>query len=250
MLDIMDLHTHTIASGHAYNTLYEMARAAAVRGVKLLGVTEHAPKVPGTCNEFYFINFKVIPRKLYGLRLMMGAELNILGEDGQVDLTPKYLNRLDFAVASIHEQCFSCRSEVQRNTRAYVNVMKNPAVRIIGHPDDDRFPVDYETLACAAKEYKVLLEINNSSLTPGTSRKGAHENYLKMLEQCKKHQVSVVINSDAHCEAAVGCHALAHQLLKEAGFPQELVVNDSIEKAAAFLPWLAQHLGAEEETDD
>lgn len=24
--DIMDLHTHTIVSGHAYNTLYEMAR--------------------------------------------------------------------------------------------------------------------------------------------------------------------------------------------------------------------------------
>ena len=29
MKDILDLHTHTIASGHAYNTLYEMAQAAA-----------------------------------------------------------------------------------------------------------------------------------------------------------------------------------------------------------------------------
>ena len=26
MIDLLDLHTHTIASGHAYNTLYEMAQ--------------------------------------------------------------------------------------------------------------------------------------------------------------------------------------------------------------------------------
>ena len=24
MIDLLDLHTHTIASGHAYNTLYEI----------------------------------------------------------------------------------------------------------------------------------------------------------------------------------------------------------------------------------
>ena len=43
--DIMDLHTHTIVSGHAYNTLYEMARAAADHGMKVFGSTDHAPEV-------------------------------------------------------------------------------------------------------------------------------------------------------------------------------------------------------------
>ena len=43
MNDIMDLHTHTIVSGHAYNTLYEMARAAADHGMKVFGSTDHAP---------------------------------------------------------------------------------------------------------------------------------------------------------------------------------------------------------------
>ncbi len=63
MKDIMDLHTHTTASGHAYNTLYEMARSASgERGAHAVGSTDHAPKMPGTCHEFYFINFKVIPR--------------------------------------------------------------------------------------------------------------------------------------------------------------------------------------------
>ena len=50
---VMDLHTHTIASGHAYNTLREMAKAAADRGLEILGITEHAPGIPGTVDPFY-----------------------------------------------------------------------------------------------------------------------------------------------------------------------------------------------------
>ena len=49
---VMDLHTHTIASGHAYNTLREMAKAAADRGLEILGITEHAPMMPGTCYNY------------------------------------------------------------------------------------------------------------------------------------------------------------------------------------------------------
>ena len=49
---VMDLHTHTIASGHAYGTVREMAQAAAERGVEILGITEHAPGIPGTAYPF------------------------------------------------------------------------------------------------------------------------------------------------------------------------------------------------------
>ena len=35
----LDLHTHTVASGHAYSTVQEMAKAAADKGLKLLGIT-------------------------------------------------------------------------------------------------------------------------------------------------------------------------------------------------------------------
>ena len=46
----LDVHTHTIVSGHAYSTMQEMAREAAERGLKILGITEHAPGIPGTCD--------------------------------------------------------------------------------------------------------------------------------------------------------------------------------------------------------
>jgi putative hydrolase len=249
MQDIMDLHTHTIASGHAYNTIYEMARGAADHGVKLLGITEHTPKMPGSCHEFYFLNFKVVPRELYGVRLMLGAELNIMDFDGTVDLPPSYLSRLDLAIASLHTPCIRSGT-AQQNTRAYLNVMKNPAVRIIGHPDDGRYPTDYKALVYAAKENHVLLEVNNTSLSPESSREGAYENYLEMLDWCKQYQAPIIIDSDAHCEIDVGNHVYAHRLLEEVQFPQELIVNDSLEKAAAFLPWLAERLSSEAQAHD
>ena len=52
MKDILDLHTHTIASGHAYNTLYEMATGAADNGLALYGCTEHAPAMPAPATNF------------------------------------------------------------------------------------------------------------------------------------------------------------------------------------------------------
>jgi len=49
----LDVHTHTIASGHAFSTLQEMAQAAAAKGLKLLGITEHSSGIPGTCDPIY-----------------------------------------------------------------------------------------------------------------------------------------------------------------------------------------------------
>ena len=33
---VLDAHTHTIASGHAYSTIREMAKAASEKGLELL----------------------------------------------------------------------------------------------------------------------------------------------------------------------------------------------------------------------
>ena len=51
---IADTHAHTLASGHAYSTIKEMAAAAKAKGLKALALTEHAPEMPGTCGLFIF----------------------------------------------------------------------------------------------------------------------------------------------------------------------------------------------------
>lgn len=241
MRDIMDLHTHTIASGHAYSTLEEMIRSASEKGVSLLGITEHGPDMQAACDPFYYVNFKAIPRDLWGVKIMMGCELNILDFEGNVDLKPSYLNRLDFAIASLHTPCIESGSAAQ-NTAALIGAMKNPYIQIIGHPDDSRYPLDYETLVSAAKEHHVLLEVNSSSLKPTATRVNARENYLIMLDLCKKYQVPVIIDSDAHFSTDVANHTHAHALLEELQFPEELIVNSSIEKASEYIPCLKKEI--------
>lgn len=241
MKDIMDLHTHTTASGHAYNTLYEMARSAADKGLTLFGSTDHAPAMPGTCDAFYFINFKVIPRTLFEVKLLMGSELNILDYEGTLDLKPRFLKGLDYAIASIHEPCYT-NGSIDQNTSAYIGAVKNPYVTIIGHPDDSRFPFNQEAVVTAAAKYHKLIEVNSSSLHPKSTRQNARENYRSLLDLCRRYEVSIVINSDAHVEGDVGNHARAWELTRELAFPEELIVNSSIERILPYIPKLEEYL--------
>ena len=64
---LLDSHTHTVASGHAYSTVLEMARAAAEKGLELLCITDHAPGMEGTTCRDYFANSRVIDRELFGV---------------------------------------------------------------------------------------------------------------------------------------------------------------------------------------
>ena len=40
----IDTHSHTLASGHAYNTIREMAASASGKGLKGLAITDHADR--------------------------------------------------------------------------------------------------------------------------------------------------------------------------------------------------------------
>ncbi len=241
MTDLMDLHTHTVASGHAYNTIYEMARSAADKGLRLLGIADHGPAMPGSAKAIYFSNFQMLSRELFGVRMMYGCELNILDYEGRVDLPAHILERQDYCVASIHGLCYESGT-VAQNTQAYLRVIENPHVQIIGHPDDAKFPIDHDTLAAAAREHHVLLEVNSGSLRPTSVRPGAWNNYLSLLECCRKYGTHIILDSDAHTEMDVGNHARALELLAQTGFPEELVVNRSLEAAAEFLPTLKKML--------
>ena len=231
--DILDTHTHTLASGHAYSTIRENAQAAAKKGLELLAITDHAPKLWGSCQTIYFQNLKVIDRHAYDVELLMGVELNILDEQGNIDLPLRTLKQMDLTIASLHVPCITPGSR-EFNTEACINAMKNPFVNILGHPDDPRYPVDYRALVQAAKEQEVLLELNNSSLRPGGSRKNARGFDAEMLKLCMEYQTPIVIGSDAHVDTDIGRHDEALALLEEIGFPEKLVVNRSVEELKKY----------------
>jgi len=223
------LHTHTLASGHGYSTLAENIEKAKEAGLKVLGYSEHAPSMPGGPHPFYVGNLKVIPRKYGDLRLLCGIEANIMDKDGTIDVSEQVIrSSLDYVIASLHVPCIA-PGTMEENTHTLLNVMKNPYVKIIGHPDDSRYPLDYEMLVPAAKENGVVLEVNNTSIHPKSVRKGARENILKMLSLCKQYECPVILGTDSHVCHQVGDFSRAQELLELAEFPDELVMNTKVE---------------------
>ena len=207
---LLDVHTHTIASGHAYNSMMEMAKAGFDKGLKLLGITEHAPMMPGTCHSLYFHNLKVVPRTMC------------------VDLDERTLRQLDLKIASLHSVCIQPGTK-KENTQAVLGAIHNPLVDIIGHPDDGIYPLEYEPIVEAAKETNTLLEVNNNSLNPMGARKHTRENLIAMLELCKEYKQPVVMNSDSHVFCDVARRDFSEKLIEEINFPEELIVNRSVD---------------------
>lgn len=241
--DWIDLHTHTLASGHAYSTIDAMAEAGRKQGLRILGITEHAPKMPGTCSELYFSNLRVLQRERQDITVLFGAELNIMDSDGNVDLPERLLRKMDLCIASMHMPCYA-PGTIEENTRAYLKVMENPYVNIIGHPDDGAYPVDYRALVEGAKEQHVLLEVNNGSLSPGGFRWNVRENYHVLLGLCKEYGVPVILDSDAHVDTAVGAHSYAWEVIRENDFPEELVINTQLERLREYLNYYTKGNGA------
>lgn len=227
MIVELDVHTHTIASGHAYSTIREMMKEASKKGLKLLGITEHAHGIPGTCSDIYFENLKVVPREMYGVELMLGAEINILDYDGNLSLEDRIIDKLDIRIAGIHNHCYT-PGTIEQNTNAVVQVIKNHKIDIISHPDDGSCPLNYDTIVRASKKYNTLLELNNNSINPINCRKNARENNIKMLKLCKEYNVQIIVSSDAHIDTDISRFDFAYEILNEVDFPEKLVINNSV----------------------
>ncbi len=224
MKNLLDLHTHTLSSGHAYSTLRENIAEAKNKQLKYYGVSDHGPKMPDGAYDYYFSNLWIIPEVIDGVRILRGAEINIMDKNGNIDLIERDLKVLDYGIASMHTPCF-LTNDIEGNTQAICKVMENPYIKIIGHPDDARYPLDYEKVVKCAKENHMVLEVNNSSLLPTSYRIGAKDNYVEMLGLCAKYEVPVICDSDAHICFSVGVVDYSFQLLEELNFPKHLILN-------------------------
>ena len=224
---------HSIMSGHAFGTVRELAAEAADRGLKLIGVTEHGPGIPGTVDPIYFRNICDAPRLLYGVEMLYGSEVNVL-TGGKLDLDQRHLNCLDYAVAGIHGLCYE-NEGIVGNTDNVIRCMENPKVKFISHPDSDTYPVDYSALVQGAKANNVALEVNNSSLRKPWLRPGCLENYRTMIPLCMEYGVNIVVNTDAHDPSAVGDFTLARELLEQIGVDENRILNNDLDKLKAFL---------------
>lgn len=228
------MHTHTLASGHAFSTLQEMAQAGAEKGLKLLGITEHTSGIPGTCDPIYFRNLHVVPRRMYGIELMLGAEINILDGKGNLDADEDLMKRLDIRIAGIHSLCYE-QGTIEENTYGMIQAIRHPYIQIISHPGDGTAKLDFEPIVLAAKTCGTLLEINNSSLKPTRNKVDARDNNIRILRLCKKYEVPVILGSDAHISFDIANYEYLYSLLQDTEFPESLIVNRSVDIFKRYL---------------
>lgn len=231
-----DLHTHTIASTHAFHTIDEMAREAAKSGIEVLGIADHGPSMPDGPSQDYFIcGAKRLARDICGVRLLFGVEANIMDRDGSLDIEERVMKMLDFVIASLHNIPDYTDQGKEGNTDAIINAMKNPYVKIIGHPygSGKDLEVDIEKIAEAACNEDVLLEINASYFYVKDwlrDEAKTFEDIKKMISILKKARKKMIINSDAHSAYEIGRDEEAREKFGYMGLEENDIINYNMDE--------------------
>src|SRR3989338_2839290 len=225
----IDLHTHSIASGHALNTVYEMARGARKRRLDMIGIVEHGPSMEGAPHEGYFWVSDQLD-ELYGVRVALGIEANILNERGEIDLNGDLLAKQRVVIAGLHARTPYKTNNLESNTLALINTMQNPLVQIISHPYRTDFSVDIERVFHEAYKTQTLLELNNQVFTQQASHDGFLEIYKRLVDLSKKYRHPLIAGSDAHVVKKIGEDSGIVVAYRQIGLTDDMLLNNHPEE--------------------
>lgn len=226
-MDILfDLHTHTIFNDHAYSTIYENIQCAKANGLKGIATTDHSIKLEDSGHYWHFLQLpKVVPPYVNDIRVFSGAEVNIISDNGELDLSDELMSKLDVVIASFHSMLFMPENE-KCLINAYEKLAQNPYIDIFGHIDRCPYDFDMVRVIKLAKEHNKLIELNQTSLNNSHYR----EKSVKLAMLCNKYKIPVVVNTDAHFCTQVGDFTQIKKMLEDIGFDEKLIVNADYDK--------------------
>jgi putative hydrolase len=242
----VDSHVHSILTNHAYSTIEENAIHAKKKGIQAIAITDHfgLAEQKNIHNIVANIaNRKVLPRKMHGVCIIKGVEIDIIDHNGTLpfgDITYPFdkdksllevvTSSCEMVIASIHQTEYFSKKSILEYTNAYIKALQNPAVKVIGHIG--RLGMRYnliEILKVAHANNKAI-EINSASLKNQDTRSVCKN----IAEKCANENVAIAIGSDAHCAYSIGDFARVIKLLKEINFPKHLVLNVDLKKFIDF----------------
>lgn len=209
--------------------------------------------------------------------VILGIEVDIIGSEGELSLNAEVLNKLDFVVASFHRFIWTIFSEQTRFApdylvRAYLSVLDNPHVDVLGHSTRVSSKItgeitveDYRPIIEKMKMRGVAFEINIAK----DLRHSSEELTLGVVRLCIEYGVPLIMSLDFHqfidfkfleglpmdgeiteenVEQVFQSNGSGHfrffrriirniSILQKLGVKKEMVVNASNE---AFDSWLSQ----------
>lgn len=229
---LIDMHTHTNTTPHAYSSLEENIRAGKEKGIKIIANTMHGPYLQDSPHWWAIANQRTLPDYIDGVRILKSVEANVVNIDGELDINDKIIEICDIVIGGFHSiPEYGDTNDINKNTKAIVNVIQNNVVDILVHLGNPEFPIDYEKVVIAAKKHNVAIEINNGSLT--TSRAGSKPNCKKIMELCFEHKPFISLGSDAHFSTLIGEFTEAVKLIGT--YDKELILNTNEEKLKEFV---------------
>lgn len=226
---VADLHIHTVASTHAFSTVHEIITAAQAKGLRMIGIADHGPAAPGGAHRYYFRNGYRIPKEVNGLQIRFGIEDDLIDAGGHLGLDVKDRMCLDYVMLGVHPNMWIVEQDVKTRTGIMIKALEqDPAIKIMTHLVNPWEQVELEPVIKTCKATNTCVELNNTKLKP-------EKDVIELLELTMKHQVPIVVNSDAHIAFEVGEVGNSSVLLTKIGYPEELVVNTSLEKIKQYL---------------
>lgn len=175
-----EYHTHTYYSD-GKSTMEENVKRARELGLKTVGISDHGYRHMGfgvSYTEYPKMKDEILRlrEKYPDITILLGVEANILDDTGLIDVDDYILQYVDYVMAGYHfgssvtkprgirNHLFNFikpfkRFEVDYNTKALINAMKQNDLFILTHPGD-KGDIDTLEVAKAAKETGTILEIN------------------------------------------------------------------------------------------
>lgn len=198
----IDTHIHSLASGHAFNTINEIMQESKKKGLELIAVTDHGPNMEGAPHAGYFSMGNRVPKQFDNIKILFGCEANIINSEGTIDLSYEIINNLDILLVGFHELTQYMNQGIKKNTQALICALEKYPIDIVSHPYRKSFPICVEEVAYYAAKKNVLLELNNSLFINASIE--TIENTRDLIRYMKKYRGKAIIGSDAHILNEIG----------------------------------------------
>lgn len=237
---LADLHTHTIASLHAYSTLKENIDVAKERGLKYIAITDHYFNDGTDLNKKNeTARFQYMEKRLNqyekDIYIFGGAEFNL---NHQIAYWHK-LKDLSWQLVGLHslfvdipwvtlEDIYNyfAKSADKHHTFAHIEREIEKLNHGAYNTENGELHHEVKEFLCAmcdlAKQKNVFLEVNESSIF---TNKECEARMRYWLAYAKQNRNYISMGTDAHYCMDVGIFTKVLTLLNEIDYPKDLILN-------------------------
>ena len=235
-----DYHTHTFYSD-GKGSMEDNVKAAKAKGLKQIMISDHGfNRVVKYVKRSELSQLRVEAErleKLYKIKVFIGVEANLISCEGDIDILPEDMKKLDFIVCGFHKivrplkfidnfrlffpnifyvitHIKPGKARIRKNTEIYLKMLEKNKIDILAHPNHD-FWIDVPAVARKAKEVGTLIEING--------RRNSFSN--ADVQEMKLDEIDFIVSSDAHVPEDVGNFSLCEKVIIDNDIDLEHVKN-------------------------